>query len=326
MPATIVHLSPTPDFFQFSGVEVLAILFTMALWGISCLQIFLYFFSGQKDSCHIRLLVMWLWSMDTVHQGLLISGVYKAIRDNATASTDHISLEYLIQILFTILVTTPAQGFFAYRIWMFSNKSNLVMTFLAPTILFQLIDGIIFMVINLPATDKLQFTTSTSKGIAIAYFIDGAVVDLFIAITMCLFLWRRYLNIGNATNETRSMIHRLILFSINTGTWPAIIAIIALIMLMAYPTYYLYAGLYFLLSPVYCNTVLASINARPYIQNVNDRRHLFMPKDSGIQFGTDVSSSPHTREIPDELELESYKVGPKELTLSTEGTAGLTRL
>ncbi|KAK0476772.1 hypothetical protein IW261DRAFT_1609434 [Armillaria novae-zelandiae] len=334
-------LSPTPDFFQFSGIEVLAILFTMALWGISCLQIFLYFFSAQKDSCYIKLLVTWLWSMDTVHQGLLILGVYKAIRDNATASTDHVSLEYLIQILFTILVTTPAQGFFAYRIWMFSDKSKLIISFLAPTILFQLISGVIFMVINLPATDKLQFTTSTSKarihisiitvltsiqGIAIAYFIDGAVVDLFIAITMCLFLWRRYLNIGSATKETRSMIHRLTLFSINTGTWPAIIAIIALIMLMAYPTYYLYAGIYFFLSPVYCNTVLASINARPYIQNVNNGRHIYMPKDSGIQFGTDVSSSLHTRRTPDELELGSYEVGTEVLTLSTEGTAGLTRV
>lgn len=244
--------------------------------------------------------------MDTVHQGLLISGVYKAIRDNATASTDHISIEYLIQILFTVLVTTPAQGFFAYRIWMFSDKSKLIISFLAPAILFQLISGIIFMVMNLPATDKMQFTTSTSKGFAIAYFIDGAVVDLFIAITMCLFLWRRYLNIGNATKETRSMIYRLTLFSINTGTWPAIIAIIALIMLMAYPTYYLYAGLYFFLSPVYCNTVLASINARPYIKNANDGRHIHMPKDSGIQFRTDVSSSLHTHRTPDELELGSY--------------------
>ncbi|KAK0225546.1 hypothetical protein IW262DRAFT_694461 [Armillaria fumosa] len=209
---------------------------------------------------------------------------------------------------------------------MFSDKSKLIISFLAPMILFQLISGIIFMVINLPATDKLQFTTSTSKGIAIAYFIDGAVVDLFIAITMCLFLWRRYLNIGNATKETRSMIHRLTLFSINTGTWPAIIAIIALIMLMAYPTYYLYVGLYFFLSPIYCNTVLVSINARSYIQNVNDGRHIYMPKDSGIQFCTDVSSSLHTRRTADELELGSYKVGPEELTLSTEGTAGLTRV
>ncbi|KAK0448774.1 hypothetical protein EV421DRAFT_1485385 [Armillaria borealis] len=326
MFAAMVHLSPTPDFILFSGIEVLAILFTMALWGISCLQIFLYFFSTQKDSCYIRLLVTWLWSMDTVHQGLLISGVYKAIRDNATASTDHISLEYLIQILFTVLVTTPAQGFFAYRIWMFSNKSKLIISFLAPAILFQLIGGIIFMVMNLPATDKLQFTTSTSKGIAIAYFIDGAVVDLFIAITMCIFLWRRYLNIGNATKETRSMIYRLTLFSINTGTWPAIIAIITLVMLMAYPTYYLYAGLYFFLSPVYCNTVLASINARPYIQNVNTGRHVFMPKDSGIQFGRNAASGVHARGTHDELELGSYKVGPEELTLSTEGTASLSRV
>ncbi|PBK95487.1 hypothetical protein ARMGADRAFT_1078206 [Armillaria gallica] len=337
---------PTPDFFLFSGIEVIATLFTMALWGISCLQIFLYFFSTQKDRCYIKCLVVWLWTMDTVHQGLLVSGVYKAIRDNEIAGTNYIRLEYLIQILLTILVTTPAQGFFAYRIWMFSNKSKLIISFLAPTILFQLIDGIIFMVINnimiafqqqincnlqrLLARQeselKLLQDLMSIQGIAIAYLIDGAAVDLFIAITMCLFLRRRYLNIGNAPRETRSMIYRLTLFSINMGTWPAIIAIITLIMYLAYPTYYLYAGLYFFLSPVYCNTVLASINARPYIQNVNNGRHISMPKNSGLQFRTGVSSSLHARGAPDELDLGSYKVGPEELTLNTERTAGLSRV
>ncbi|SJK97125.1 uncharacterized protein ARMOST_00376 [Armillaria ostoyae] len=182
------------------------------------------------------------------------------------------------------------------------------------------------MVINLPATDELQFT-STSKGVAIAYFIDGAVVDLFITVTVCLFLCRRYLRIGNTTKETRSMIHRLILFSVNTGTWPAVIAIITLVMLMVYPTYYLYTGLYFFLSPVYCNTVLASINARSYIQSVNDGQHDFVPKASGIQFAADVLPGLQSQAsgAPGELEMESYKVGPEELSINAEET-GLSRL
>ncbi|KAK0505115.1 hypothetical protein EDD18DRAFT_1127796 [Armillaria luteobubalina] len=315
-----------PDFFLFSGIEVLSVLFTMALWGISCLQIFLYFFNTQSDDHRIKCLVIWLWSMDTVHQGLIVSGVYKVIRDNASASTDHILFEYLIQVLFTILVTTPAQGFFAYRIWIFSDKNKLIISFLAPAILFQLVDGIIFMIINLPATDEMHIT-STSKGVAIAYFIDGAVVDLFIAVTVCLFLWRRYLLIGDTTKETRSMIHRLILFSINTGTLPAVIAIITLIMVMVYPTYYLYMGLYFFLSPVYCNTVLASINARSYIQSVNDGQHDFVPKVSGIQFAADVLPGLRSQAsgAPSEMEMEPYKVGPEELGISAEET-GLNRL
>ncbi|KAK0240150.1 hypothetical protein EDD85DRAFT_476358 [Armillaria nabsnona] len=311
--------------------------------GISCMQIFLYFFNTQpqNDNCGIKFLVVWLWScilldfckfldvlyrsMDTVHQGLVASGLYKMIRENTTASTDHIRLEYIIQILFTVLVAAPAQGFFAYRIWMFNNKSKSIITFLAPTILFQPIDGTIFMVINLPSTDKLQFTTSTSESVAVAYFIVSAAVDLFIAITTCFFLWRRYLRIGIMMKGTRSMMHRLILFSINTGTWPAVTAIVTVVMLMAYPTNYLYVGLYFFISPIYCNTVLASINVRPYIQSVNGDGHISMPKkgiqESGIHFSASVSRSLHSKApgTSNELELTSYKVGPEELTLSAEG-------
>lgn len=61
---------------------------------------------------------------------------------------------------------------------------------------------------RLLARQEPQFQLSQDlmsiQGVAIAYIIDGAVVDLFIAITMCLFLWRRYLNIGNATKEYAS--------------------------------------------------------------------------------------------------------------------------
>ncbi|KAK0210743.1 hypothetical protein DFS33DRAFT_318455 [Desarmillaria ectypa] len=127
--------------------------------------------------------------------------------------------------------------------------------------------------------------------------------------------------------RTRSTIHRLILFPINTGTWPAVIAIVTLVMLMPYPTYYLYVGLCFLISPVYCNTVLASINARPYIQNVNDDGHISMPEESGIHFATNVSQSLHSKvpRMPNELELVPYKVGPEELTLTAEGN-GLSKV
>ncbi len=35
MSAAAVHLSLVPDFFVFSGIEVIAVFFTMALWGES---------------------------------------------------------------------------------------------------------------------------------------------------------------------------------------------------------------------------------------------------------------------------------------------------
>ncbi|KAK0228528.1 hypothetical protein IW262DRAFT_1455765 [Armillaria fumosa] len=168
-----VHISPVPDFFVFSGIEVIAVFFTME--SLACKYLsssFLYFFNTQpqKDNCCIKFLVVWLWSMDAVHQGLDASELYKMIRESTTARTDHIRLEYIIQILFKftvgnlpnvshlfltiallvsqVLVAASAQGFFAYRIWMFSNKSRSIIAFLAPAILFQIIDAIIFMVIK----------------------------------------------------------------------------------------------------------------------------------------------------------------------------------
>ncbi|KAK0483615.1 hypothetical protein IW261DRAFT_1417452 [Armillaria novae-zelandiae] len=111
MSGAIVHISPVPGFFVFSGIEIIAVFFTMTLW-------------AHNHRTTIAASNFW----------------YCASRPR--------------------------------RFWVLSTRTRYIIP------------------IYLPSTDKLQFTTSTSESIAVAYFIVSAVVDLFITITLCFFLWR----------------------------------------------------------------------------------------------------------------------------------------
>ncbi|KAN0088239.1 hypothetical protein V8E55_005296 [Tylopilus felleus] len=94
-------------------------------------------------------------------------------------------------------------------------------------------------------------------------FSVAAGMDIIIAIYMTFFLLRE-----RATSSA-SMVHllqRLTIFAVNTGIWTATFAVLCLIMLHIFRSSLIYTVFGFPLGTVYCNTVLANLNARVYLQ------------------------------------------------------------
>ncbi|KAI9060945.1 hypothetical protein FKP32DRAFT_1730168 [Trametes sanguinea] len=65
---------------------------------------------------------------------------------------------------------------------------------------------------------------------------------------------------------TDRLIYRLTAFAINTGVWTALCALFTIITLAAYPNIQIYVSLNLVICPLYCNTLLANLNARGYIR------------------------------------------------------------
>ncbi|KAJ8462774.1 hypothetical protein ONZ51_g10688 [Trametes cubensis] len=83
-------------------------------------------------------------------------------------------------------------------------------------------------------------------------------VDVTIAVTQCLLL-RRF---ETGIQRTDSVIRILIAYSINTGLLTSLCAIGALVSYAAAPTKFIYFAFYFVLSKLYVNSLLATLNAR----------------------------------------------------------------
>ncbi|TFK66269.1 hypothetical protein BDN72DRAFT_155995 [Pluteus cervinus] len=289
---------PNVNLGPYSGVELLCTFAAMALWGIACMQTFLYFFKHQSDPLPLRLLVSYLWIMDTVHQCLIVSGSYKANVSGQVYVINNVRPEYVIQMLITSLVSAPAQGFFAYRIWTFTKRGWVVPVIVIPAIAFQLVDGILLVRYNLDARLASQVTSSKSRTLLITSFATSAIVDLFLSIGLCIALWRTYMRGGTALRRTTHMVYRVTLFSINTGSWTALVALLTIMSVVVYPGNFIYVGLYFLLSPMYCNSILASLNARSYLRGdlskpieMSGIRHTLTEKPTPPRIDTEARAS-----------------------------------
>ncbi|KAF9238081.1 hypothetical protein BU15DRAFT_62728 [Melanogaster broomeanus] len=91
-----------------------------------------------------------------------------------------------------------------------------------------------------------------------------AAVDIVIAIAMCTLL---AMGRSGFSEKTDQLVLRLIVISLNTGLWTAILALLSIILLVSLPsTEVVYTGVYYPLGSLYCNTLLANLNVRPYLR------------------------------------------------------------
>ncbi|KAF8890487.1 hypothetical protein BD779DRAFT_1518109 [Infundibulicybe gibba] len=109
-----------------------------------------------------------------------------------------------------------------------------------------------------------------SRAVLVSNFAVGAAVDILLSAGLCFLLWKSYMKENSSISviqfKTNSTMHRLILFSINTGIWTALVTIVDITTAVVYPSKFIYVGFYFVRAPIYCNNLLANLNARFYLK------------------------------------------------------------
>ncbi|KIJ64820.1 hypothetical protein HYDPIDRAFT_28180 [Hydnomerulius pinastri MD-312] len=304
---------------------------SLVFYGISILQSFIYYVQYPKDKLYVKLLVAVLLVLDTAHKFLLCAGskyTDLVVMDVALRSTgvvwntlvqnygDFLNLlvihpPILLASSVTTLVSVIVQSYFVYRVW-FLSRGPFKWIFpcvLTPFVVAQPIitwyytakawNAPVFEISSDPVLMKL---TNASNGTA-------AAVDIVIAIAMCTLLAMGRTGFNKKTDR---MLLRLMIISLNSGLWTAVLALLSTVLLVALPsTEIVYAGVYYPLCTLYCNTLLANLNVRSYLRGDDHAYRLPAPPSSDRSTGR-TNSFPvlniavETSELTD---LESFEVG-----------------
>jgi len=236
---------------------------------------------------------MALWALDTVHLALTIAGAYKYIiaglENPLTISSA--GPELIFQLLLTPLVALPAQGFFVYRIYIFSDKNILTPVIWVPLAIYQLVTALIYVVKTLyidsnglHVVDFRVLSDRFLEVIATSTLAVAAAVDVMTTVILTFMLFRK----RNSTvySRTAHILQRLAMFAINTGLWTAVFALLAVIVLQIYPGNVIYVVFAVPLCSVYCNTLLANLNARGYIRGEMTTQNVDLQLSGSFHFKT----------------------------------------
>ncbi|KAH8113548.1 hypothetical protein DFH11DRAFT_306732 [Phellopilus nigrolimitatus] len=240
------------------GVLFIGVVLAMGLWGAGSVQCYYYFNRYTKDEWWMKTLVVWVWVLDTIHQGLITHTAYTYLITNYgnPVFLNTIVDTLLIEVLFNALVVLSVQTFFVMRIWKLSHKSIPLIVILCMLVAAEFILSIVYLVkaLQLGTFTNLPKIVNLSRSINIF----GAAGDVAIAISLIWLLQR------SRTGFTRSdsIINRLIMFSMNTGLLTSLDAVMSLVTITVLPNTFVYILFYVTVSRLYTNSLLATLNNR----------------------------------------------------------------
>ncbi|KAJ7195334.1 hypothetical protein GGX14DRAFT_677098 [Mycena pura] len=250
---------PGVDIAPTYGTMLIGTYFAIFFQGMLTVQAYVYYESFPNDPMRLKSLVALVWTIDLAHLILICNGMYIALVTNwGNFETLGTTIEsFNIHILVSGAATVLCQGFFIYRVYVFSKKNWLLSGLLALAVLVDL--GLdIWLTIRI-TRDRCFAVLDTIGPIAIPMLSIGAGVDLAIAILMVYYL--EHGRTGFA--QTDFVVTKIIQYAVSTSLVTSLLALGSVTAYAINPNNFAYIALGSSLGRMYTNALLATF-ARPF--------------------------------------------------------------
>ncbi|KAG2119080.1 uncharacterized protein F5147DRAFT_603244 [Suillus discolor] len=248
------------------GAFLIGVVISAVLYGVTCVQTWYYFSRYFSDPWHHKLIVGAVFVSDSTHQALITHVVYTyLVTDFCNASDlEKIVWSLSVEILFNGFTGFMVQSFLAKRVYHLSNKNMIATVSVVFIVIAELVIVVIYVI------KAVEFTTFTEvrqiKPLSMSVNAVAAAGDILITVLLCTFLQRS--RTGFRRSDT--MINKLMLFTINTGLLTSVCAMMSFISIVVWPDTFIYSAFYFCMGRLYCNSLLAILNARKGIRRDGD--------------------------------------------------------
>ncbi|KZW01416.1 hypothetical protein EXIGLDRAFT_760908 [Exidia glandulosa HHB12029] len=242
---------------EYTLSSELGVLFSSALYGVFCTQVYIYWTSKRDDSRGLKLLVSFVFLIETVHTVLL--SVYLC-QNNRKARYNPAALLELAQPLAYVYFTSglmgaTVQSYYAYRLYRLSGKLWLaILPWAGSAARLGLAAGGVAVTPRAPQIVEFM----TRYGWCMRGVFGASVgVDVMNTTALCFILARS----RGEKAETTRVVDRLILWTIETGLITSVLAILMLIFTLI-GRYSLIPGFVHVYPNLFSLSLLISLNAR----------------------------------------------------------------
>ncbi|PBK58808.1 hypothetical protein ARMSODRAFT_1027931 [Armillaria solidipes] len=254
-----VPVPPGYPIVRLSGPVIVAVLLHWGLFGTLSVQLYLYYLAFPKDRQFTKYLVYGLYVIEFAQTVLVSHDAFAGFGygfGDIEALTD-IHNNWLTVPIMSSVAAGVGQGFYAYRIFILS-KSRVIPILV---ICVSLISSVAAIVTGIYSFEAGNITKLNNRKTSIAVGIwcgTAALCDIVIAICMTYYLTRR----NTGFRQTRILITKLIRLTIETGSVTAVVALLSLILFLAFPQKTFYGTPALIMPKLYANTVYMVLNSR----------------------------------------------------------------
>jgi hypothetical protein len=234
--------------------------FNYMLLGSLAVQVYHYYTSFPRDSKRTKAIVYILF-ISELSQTTIMSYFAYTIFGSGYGNLDVFdksALEWFPVCILGSLVAGIVQGFYAHRLYVFSG-SKIAGGIVALLALLQLGSGIGQGIISKLVTDRSNLTAKPTC--VLIWLLSSAVCDLMIAGSMTFYLKRHRI----LSSHTKDAITRIVRYTVETGSITALVAIVQVIVFLAFPKNNFFETPSWTLGKLYSNNLLVLLNARAVV-------------------------------------------------------------
>ncbi|KAI0076921.1 hypothetical protein K474DRAFT_1178058 [Panus rudis PR-1116 ss-1] len=241
------------------GAVLVGGLISVFFSGIVFMQAILYFRIYPEDKPRLKLMVSALWLLDFMHTCLTCASIwiYLIGHYGETVTFDWIPWTIGCTVALTALITFFVQCFFAIRIYAVS-RGNWVITILV------IVLSMLRLAAALVSTNKMIELKSYSRFVELFGWVfttglsTAAAVDIMTSLALCWYLNRN----RSGFSGMDSIIDSITLYTVENGLVTSLTTVVSLACWISMPQNLIFLGLHLIISKLYANTCLATLNAR----------------------------------------------------------------
>lgn len=294
-----------PAFDNTLGALLLGGMIAMALWGITCVQTYTFFTQSHRDTGLQKLTVAFLCALDTFDSALNVHILYFYMVTNYL--NPMALLKPVWSVIIHVAITSVSNFFirtlFAQRVYKLSQGNILVTAWIMAVSITDLVSGIVITVKAFGLTSYLELDKLADLMYLI--FAAGTLSDLSVAVALCVLLFKA----RTGFRKTDTLIKILVTYTVNTGLIVAVDASLGMIMYIVMPHNFVFLTFYLLLSKLYLNSYLATMNAR---EDLRDRI------DGPVSIHLSQISSKHRYNTSSPLPTHNEKRDTEAMAISVE--------
>jgi len=255
-------VSVPPTVGNTTGALILGWGFSCLFFGMLCIQVWAYYQRYPNDGVSYNILVVSLWVLEAVHQAFVCHVTWFYVVDNfgnLLVLLDPPVWTLSIQTLLGACVGLIVKICFGMRVWKFSKGNFVVTGIIIGMALAQFAAAVVYTArsfhLGVGQADQI-------KNLGTVALSFGLTTDIFTAASLSYFLHK--MRTGYKRSDT--LINRLIIYSVNTGLLTSVFSAAVLVSYNLMPVNLIFIALYFVLSKLYANSCLATLNTRRFVQ------------------------------------------------------------
>ncbi|KAH9840897.1 uncharacterized protein C8Q71DRAFT_854751 [Rhodofomes roseus] len=258
-PVRSTRRSMTEDRNDTIGALLVATLITAVGYGVTSMQTYQWYRAFPQDPPIIRWVVMSVCVLDTLHIILIMHMIYYYLvtnYDNPSALAESV-WSWDVSVLVTALITCVVHGFYARRVYILGHRRWPLVIVIGVLSTVRLVFGCIvtirMLIIRTFAGLPHQIAALVGTGMG-----AGTLADWIITLSLVILLRRK----KTKFSQTDSLIDKLTYWTINNGLLTSVVGLAVIFTFVTMPYNMIYMALHPLLSKLYANSLLATLNFR----------------------------------------------------------------